>query len=89
MAFRSAASEVQYEVGDVERLMVNENTSVYSFKDGMETLPLAMKAWLENQPNVQIVSDSTINSVKTREEDRTFEISVNSKVRSPAYIKRS
>ncbi|KAH8829326.1 hypothetical protein DL96DRAFT_1462413 [Flagelloscypha sp. PMI_526] len=75
MAFRSAASEVQYEVGDVERLMVNENTSVYSFKDGMETLPLAMKAWLENQPNVQIVSDSTINSVKTREEDRTFEIS--------------
>ncbi|KAJ3974356.1 hypothetical protein EV361DRAFT_650505 [Lentinula raphanica] len=53
-------SQGDYDVGDIPEMM--EGVSVYSFKDGMGTLPGALVEHLQNQSNVELLRDSPISS---------------------------
>ncbi|EJU02334.1 Protoporphyrinogen oxidase [Dacryopinax primogenitus] len=56
-----------YDMGDVGQMM--RNVSVYSFKEGMETLPRAMEAELATRANVRIIKGTGVVSVYAEEED--------------------
>ena len=47
-----------YKLGDVPKIM--ENTSVYSFRDGMTTLVDAMEKALLDSPNVKIIRNDAV-----------------------------
>ncbi|KAJ7691579.1 hypothetical protein B0H17DRAFT_1062953 [Mycena rosella] len=61
----------RYELGDVMRLM--DGVSVYSFRDGMGTLPDALTRSIAKNPNVRILSDTEITALRFGEENG-FEI---------------
>lgn len=51
-----------YDVGDVSSMM--EGASVYSFRDGIETLPRAMRKWLDAAPNVHLRMGTDVKALR-------------------------
>jgi oxygen-dependent protoporphyrinogen oxidase len=54
-------AEESYELGKVEEMM--QGVSVYSFRDGMETLTRALETTLRAAPNVHILPGTQISSL--------------------------
>ncbi|KDQ58487.1 hypothetical protein JAAARDRAFT_193052 [Jaapia argillacea MUCL 33604] len=67
-----SSGEERYELGSIEEKM--KGVSVYSFRDGMETLVQALVRDLEGMKNVRLVKDVEVTSVRPIEEDKSFEI---------------
>ncbi|KAK0203610.1 hypothetical protein DFS33DRAFT_1260662 [Desarmillaria ectypa] len=65
--FRSFQEEdvSDYEMGDIPSGM--NGVSVFSFRNGMSTLTDALKSHLMQQPNVQILSDTSVTSLNVNE----------------------
>jgi oxygen-dependent protoporphyrinogen oxidase len=53
-----------------------ENMSVIGFKDGMETLPERLRAFLEGCPNVEIVTNDPVESIKPMENGKESKVRV-------------
>ncbi|KAF9051632.1 hypothetical protein BJ165DRAFT_1365252 [Panaeolus papilionaceus] len=64
--------EEDYDLGNVPELM--RGVSVYSFKDGMQTLIKALQADLQKRPNVKIICNTDVRAI-TKLQPGTFEIS--------------
>ncbi|KAH6912736.1 protoporphyrinogen oxidase [Coprinopsis sp. MPI-PUGE-AT-0042] len=60
-----------YDLGDIPELM--KDASVYSFRDGMQTLTNALEGNLSRLPNVQLVS-SAVDSVSPRPDGFSVEL---------------
>ncbi|PPQ99256.1 hypothetical protein CVT24_009301 [Panaeolus cyanescens] len=72
MLFKSKPKpEDEYNLGDLPKLM--QGVSVYSFKNGMQTLTDALHAALVRQPNVTIIPNAPVNSISKIQPD-TFQI---------------
>jgi len=52
---------------------LHKSSSVYSFTNGLQTLPHALEQYLRRQPNVQIFCSSPIHRLSVRK-DNTFEV---------------
>ncbi|KAH9478720.1 Protoporphyrinogen oxidase [Psilocybe cubensis] len=63
---KDLAEEETYDLGDVPEIM--RGISVYSFRDGMETLTKAMERNLETTPNVGITKNAHVSSLKLLED---------------------
>ncbi|PPQ85350.1 hypothetical protein CVT25_000641 [Psilocybe cyanescens] len=59
---KEMAEQETYEMGNVPDMM--RGTSVYSFRDGMETLTKAMERKLQATPNVSITKNAHISGLK-------------------------
>ncbi|KAF8645531.1 hypothetical protein AX16_007756 [Volvariella volvacea WC 439] len=59
---RKRADENEYELGNVKELV--KDAAVFSFRDGMETLPRALEAYLRERDNVRIVLDTGVTSIR-------------------------
>lgn len=66
--------EENYDLGNTLNMM--RGVSVYSFKDGMETLTKAMEDALLASKNVEILSNTSVSGLKCLE-DLSFEVSRN------------
>jgi protoporphyrinogen/coproporphyrinogen III oxidase len=62
-----------YEVGDIQALM--QGVSVFSFRDGMNTMIHALEEHVKQQPNVRIVHDTPVEFLSVNHEDR-LEVSI-------------
>jgi oxygen-dependent protoporphyrinogen oxidase len=60
-----------YELGKTSEMM--RDASVYSFRDGMQTLTNALEAHLQTRPNVSLLKNVEILSLKSLE-DHSFEV---------------
>ena len=60
-----AAEEEKYELGRTLEMM--DGVSVYSFRDGMETLTKALEERLRSAANVRILVDTRISGIKMLE----------------------
>lgn len=76
-AFRDAKPEVDYDSGDVANLMEHQNTSVFSFMDGLQALPSALEENLAQQPNIKIIREADVSSISARDRKQLFDIKVN------------
>jgi oxygen-dependent protoporphyrinogen oxidase len=61
-----------YEVGNVPGLM--EGVSVFSFKNGLETLTSAVLQALQSNPNVQLAPQSLLSSIQFDTASQTFKL---------------
>ncbi|CAO3653962.1 unnamed protein product [Mucor fragilis] len=55
-----------------------EKMSVLGFKDGMETLPDRLRAWLEQCPNVEIIRNDPVESIEPLESGKESKIKTKS-----------
>jgi len=65
------AEEEKYELGRTLEMM--DGVSVYSFRDGMESLTKALEDHLRSVPNVNILVDTRISGIRMLE-DRFLEV---------------
>ncbi|KAI8988420.1 protoporphyrinogen oxidase [Mycotypha africana] len=56
-----------------------EKNSVIGFRDGLESLPRKLRAWLENCPNVEILTGEPVESIQTVSHDQEIKIKTKSK----------
>ncbi|KAJ7650088.1 hypothetical protein FB45DRAFT_886881 [Roridomyces roridus] len=71
---RDEEDSKRYELGDVTKLM--DGTAVYSFRDGMSTLPKALARAIDKNPKIRVLSDTKITSLRL-DEEQAFEITTN------------
>ncbi|PFH48136.1 hypothetical protein AMATHDRAFT_49748 [Amanita thiersii Skay4041] len=71
-AANSGSDGEGYKIGDVAEKM--KNVSVFSFRDGMETLPKALEVYLEKQENVHIVRGRSVTGLSRKHGDEAFEL---------------
>lgn len=64
-------AEEDYDLGNVPELM--RGVSVYSFKDGMQTLIKALQADLQKRPNVKVICNTDVRAI-TKLQPGTFEV---------------
>lgn len=62
--------KTRYETGELEFIM--HDVSVYSFKNGLETLPQALRQNLENNSNVEIRTSTEVVNISPK--DTSFEV---------------
>lgn len=72
---RNLLQKRDYDLGEIPRLL--RDASVYSFRDGMQTLTNALERNLSHQTNVRILRNTSVTSLRLKE-DRSFEITVSS-----------
>ena len=70
----NTSSPESYELGSVPRLM--KGVSVYSFRDGMQTLTDAMVEYLGRQPHVEIVTGDSILALSKDTDRHEYEASL-------------
>lgn len=63
-----------YDIGDVKELM--QDISVYSFKDGMETLTRALLNKLSEMPNVILKTEADIAQISPNAESQNIDVCV-------------
>lgn len=63
-----------YDIGDVKELM--RDISVYSFKDGMETLTRALLNKLSEIPNVILKTEADIAQISPNAESQNIDVRV-------------
>lgn len=68
-----AAIKGDYDLGDIPEMM--QDVSVYSFKDGMETITNALERYLSTQRNVIFLSNTSIDTVNVKT-DHSFEVRI-------------
>lgn len=61
-----------YDVGDVSALM--KDAAIFSFVDGMETLPRALKRFLDNAPNVNVQIEASVVSLQSSTNTSDIEV---------------
>lgn len=71
--------EERYELGESEALL--EGASVYSFQDGIQTLVTALERLLGSKPNIEILKNTGVSSLRPNE-NNCFEA-------SPPFIKQN
>jgi oxygen-dependent protoporphyrinogen oxidase len=64
-------SKDDYDLGNTTQL--TENASVYSFQSGMQTLTTALEDHLAARPNISILRNTKVSSLRLQE-DKTFEV---------------
>lgn len=69
-----------YEMGHIPSNM--NSVSVFSFRNGISTLTDALKNYLMQQPNVQILSDTSVTSLDVNE----TEIQINKGMLKPSHV---
>ncbi|KDR79937.1 hypothetical protein GALMADRAFT_208198 [Galerina marginata CBS 339.88] len=72
MPFKKKKSEDRYDIGNVLEMM--RDVSVYSFRDGMETLTKALEDSLLSSTNVIVLKNTRVSSLNLLE-DKSMEIS--------------
>ncbi|KAJ7512889.1 hypothetical protein B0H11DRAFT_2213440 [Mycena galericulata] len=61
----------RYQLGEIPKLM--DGAAVYSFRDGMATLPEALARSISKNPNIRVLSDTEITTLRL-DEEHAFEI---------------
>ncbi len=61
---KSTEREDKYEVGDITAMM--RDVSVYSFRNGMQTLTNSLEKALQSAPNVTIIKNTTVSRMSLR-----------------------
>ncbi|KAJ7598914.1 hypothetical protein C8J56DRAFT_915358 [Mycena floridula] len=79
---RAKTDQSSYELGEVLQMM--DGVSVFSFKDGMNTLTDALASHLEAMPNVNILSDAAVKSVRPLEDK--LEVTTVQNILNPTHI---
>ena len=63
-----------YDLGAVPQLM--KGVSVYSFRDGMQTLSEAMAKYLHDQANVEVITGDAVSLMGRNAENQGYEVSL-------------
>jgi len=71
-----------YETGELESIM--HDVSVYSFKNGLETLPQALRQNLENNSNVEIRTSTEVVDISPK--NKSFEIAIPNDVITTSHV---
>ncbi|KAF8633159.1 hypothetical protein AX17_004660 [Amanita inopinata Kibby_2008] len=75
---RGKDREEQYETGGLLERM--KDVSVYSFRDGMETLPRALEKHLSQRDNVKIVKGVGVAGIRAEQGDDKFEVTLDKSI---------
>ncbi|KAK0458730.1 uncharacterized protein EV420DRAFT_329043 [Desarmillaria tabescens] len=79
-SFQEEDDVSEYLMGDIPGKM--NGVSVFSFRNGMSTLTDALRSHLMQQPNVQLLADTSVTSLDVSE----TEIKVNKGMLKPTYV---
>ncbi|KAI0355823.1 Protoporphyrinogen oxidase [Trametes cingulata] len=71
-----AEEDASYDLGDVGHLM--KGVSVYSFRDGMQTLTNAMAGWLQQQEHVDLLCNDSAVSLGRAADGQGFQVTTGS-----------
>ncbi|KAI8377663.1 protoporphyrinogen oxidase [Radiomyces spectabilis] len=73
-SFRERGMAARARQEDPEWFASTEDMSVIGLKDGMESVTLQLRAWLENQGNVQIITDEPVQQISRSDNDKEIKI---------------
>ncbi|CEP14985.1 hypothetical protein [Parasitella parasitica] len=67
----SAEQDIINELTDPD---ITKTTSVFGFKNGTETLSIKLKHWLQQQPNVTIITDKQVRKIEKTADDNGIKV---------------